>query len=247
MMRGSSSDASDLVVELLGVSVELEGKQVLKDVSLELGRGVHVILGANGSGKTTLLKTIAGLIKPASGKVLVFGREVSTLSRREASRLIGYCWQNPLYGFFEETVEREVRFILENLGVSGEWSFVSTLGVEELMDRSPFSLSGGEAKRVSIASVIVADQPVLLLDEPFEGLDYRGVKSLVGLVERFRLHGKTVLLATHNPLIADKLKPDTYTILHEGMVKAHGSWPVSDEILEQLDITPRRWWLAVTA
>ncbi|MEM0040371.1 MAG: ATP-binding cassette domain-containing protein, partial [Thermofilum sp.] len=122
------------------------------------------MLGCNGSGKTSMLKTIAGLIKPLEGKVLVGGIEPYNAKRREVAKLIGLTWQDPYYGFIEPTVRDEIYLIVKQTGVKPSEEIVRRLVPDYLMERDPFTLSGGEAKRVSIASVLIADQPVWLLD-----------------------------------------------------------------------------------
>lgn len=237
---------SNLSVVVEGVTVSFNSRYVLRDVSLGFPPGLHVILGRNGSGKTTLFRVIDALIKPLKGSVRVLGRDVFKLSRKEVARVIGYVWQNPTYGFFEESVEREVKFILKNLGIAGREDVIEILGIQGLLDRSPFALSGGEARLVSIASVIIADQPVLLLDEPFTSLDMDGVIRVYALIKKLRSEGKTVVIATHNILLAEVLKPDTVTLLDRGVVIYHGGLSgVSDELLEEVGVVSRRWFCSV--
>ncbi|MCC6056706.1 MAG: energy-coupling factor ABC transporter ATP-binding protein, partial [Desulfurococcaceae archaeon] len=180
-------------IELWNVVVRLGGRDVLKGVTASFEPGVHVVLGRNGAGKTTLLRAIAGLVK-FDGEVRVLGKSVRGLGRRELARLVAYCWQNPYYGFIEATVEDEVRAILRILGVEGDWRVAELLVPKELMGRDPATLSGGEAKRVSMASMLVADQPVWLLDEPFTYLDREGVEAVAKLIEYARKKGKTVIV-----------------------------------------------------
>ncbi|MFZ8783511.1 MAG: ABC transporter ATP-binding protein, partial [Desulfurococcaceae archaeon] len=168
-------------VELSGVWVYYGSRSALRGVSAKFTPGVHVVLGRNGAGKTTLLRAIARLVEFRGG-ITVLGRSVRELRRREIARLVGYCWQNPYYGFIEASVRDELRAVLESLRVPGDWRVVEILVPEELLERDPSTLSGGEAKRVSLASVLVADQPVWLLDEPFTFLDESGVEALVELV-----------------------------------------------------------------
>jgi energy-coupling factor transport system ATP-binding protein len=224
------------------VDAGFPGRIILRGLSLVFDEGIHVVLGANGSGKTTLLRTAAGLLKPLRGTVRLGGRDVSEYSRRELAKLIGYCWQNPYYGFFEETVEREIGFILENTRVPGRKDIIDDLGIRDLLHRSPFTLSGGEAKRVSLASVLIADQPVMLLDEPFEGLDYSSVTRLLELLWGERSRGKTIVVATHNVLLASKLKPEDYVVLRGERASTFGPSSLSDEVLADADIIPRGWW-----
>jgi energy-coupling factor transport system ATP-binding protein len=226
-------------VELWNVVVRLGGRDVLKGVTASFEPGVHVVLGRNGAGKTTLLRAIAGLVK-FYGEVRVLGKSVRGLGRRELARLVAYCWQNPYYGFIEATVEDEVRAILRILGVEGDWRVTELLVPRELMGRDPATLSGGEAKRVSMASMLVADQPVWLLDEPFTYLDREGVEAVAKLIEYARKKGKTVIVTLHEVFYASLVKPDTFIALDSGAVVASGRWgELSDKTLNSIGLVPR--------
>jgi energy-coupling factor transport system ATP-binding protein len=226
-------------VELWNVVVRLGGRDVLKGVTASFEPGVHVVLGRNGAGKTTLLRAIAGLVK-FDGEVRVLGRSIRELSRKELSKLVAYCWQNPYYGFIEATVEDEVRAILRILGVEGDWRVAELLVPKELMGRDPATLSGGEAKRVSMASMLVADQPVWLLDEPFTYLDREGVEAVVKLIEYARKKGKIVIVTLHEVFYASLVKPDTFIALDSGAVVASGRWSeLSDKTLNSIGLVSR--------
>jgi energy-coupling factor transport system ATP-binding protein len=226
-------------IELWNVVVRLGGRDVLKGVTASFEPGVHVVLGRNGAGKTTLLRAIAGLVK-FDGEVRVLGKSVRGLGRRELARLVAYCWQNPYYGFIEATVEDEVRAILRILGVEGDWRVAELLVPRELMGRDPATLSGGEAKRVSMASMLVADQPVWLLDEPFTYLDREGVEAVAKLIEYARKKGKTVIVTLHEVFYASLVKPDTFIALDSGAVVASGRWDeLSDKTLNSIGLVPR--------
>ncbi len=214
---------------------------------IKLGNGLHVLVGANGSGKTTLLKTIAGLYKPLSGKILVNGYEPYKLKRRDAARIIAYTWQNPYYGFIEARVIDELKFILDVTGVEGDWSIVEKLVPKTLYDRDPYTLSGGEAKRVSIASVLVADQPIWLLDEPFNDLDYGGVNRLLELIME-RRDRKLIIIATHLVGLMDRLEPDTYLLIRRDRRLETGEWgSLTDDRLVGSGVLPRSMFCVTTS
>lgn len=226
-------------VELSDVWVYYGSRSALRGVSAKFTPGVHVVLGRNGAGKTTLLRAISRLVEFRGG-ITVLGRSVRELRRREIARLVGYCWQNPYYGFIEASVRDELRAVLESLRVPGDWRVVEILVPEELLERDPSTLSGGEAKRVSLASVLVADQPVWLLDEPFTFLDESGVEALVELVEYGRSRGKTIIIALHEVLYASLLGPDMYIVLDNGAVTSSGSWSaLGDSVLREAGVVPR--------
>jgi len=228
-------------LELKEVTVVLNGKEILKDLSVSFGPGINVLLGENSSGKTTMLKTMAGLIKPSRGRILADGKDISSMGSKERAKLIGYCWQNPYHGFFEENVKREIDFILKNTGAKGREDVLDILGVKTLFEKSPFKLSGGEARRVSIASVAVADQPFLLMDEPFNDMDLDGYRQLMVLMKKFRGEGKTVVVSLNNALMFEALSPDFAVILKGGKIVRYGSAnELKEEELERYNIVTRR-------
>jgi len=218
-------------IEARNLTVKYNEKYVLRDVSIVFDSGIHIVLGRNGAGKTTLLRAIAGLIS-FIGDVKVDGRDIKNLNRRELSRLIDYCWQNPFYGFIEASVKDEIEAILKIHKISGDSYILNTLVPKHLMDRDPTSLSGGEARRVSLASILIADQPIWLLDEPFTNLDREGVEALIKIVEYGKEKGKTIVIALHEIFYAYLLKPDTYIVLNHGEVVKKGTWSdIDDETL----------------
>ena len=230
------------------LNVTLSGKKILKDISLNFfGPSLYFIIGANGSGKSTLLRALAGLI-PYEGEVIVNGKQLKKYSRKELSKTLGYVWQNPLYGFFEENVEREIAFILKNLDLSLEKmnAIIEFFEIRPLLKRSLFTLSGGEAKRVSISSVIVADQPIILFDEPESEMDLSGLDALIRYV-RENVHRKLIIIATHNPLFALKLKDlveEIYFIKNGEIVHSGTPEILNDKIfLERIGVIPLSWWL----
>ena len=227
----------ELSIEVSNVTVTLGGVEVLKNISLRLGKGLHVLLGRNGSGKTTLLRVIDGLIRPVKGSVKVNGMDVFKINRKELAKIVGYVWQNPLHGFFEENVKREIEFIIKNLRIKGRNDVIEILGLEDLLDRSPFVLSGGEARLVSIASVVIADQPIILIDEPFMSLDIDGVGRVMSLLKKFRKEGKLIVITTHNVLLTYMLSPDTLTLMDRGVIVFHG--PLSRVCLLYTSPSPR--------
>jgi energy-coupling factor transport system ATP-binding protein len=205
-------------VELKNVDVVLGNKSILHNISFHVDNGVVVVVGKNGSGKSTLLKTIAGIVKPNNGSVIVNGLDVNTLKAKERAKLVGYCWQNPYYGFFEETVEREIFFILKNTGAKGREDLLDDFDVRRLFDKNPFKLSGGEARRVSIASVLVADQPVVLMDEPFNDLDAEGYRQVLKVLKKYRSEGKLIFLSLSNAFMLKVVDPDKIFIVNDSKV-----------------------------
>jgi len=208
--------AEDILIVVEDISVIYAGNEVLKNISLTINRGLHLLIGKNGSGKSTLLKTIAGIVKPSRGRVTVFGKDIHKLSRREAVKLVGYVWQNPYAGFLEVSVRDELEFSERIAGFSLNWEIVDILIPKNLLSRNPFTLSGGEAKRVSIASILALDQPVWLLDEPFDYLDNEGVEAVLKVIEYGLGKGKIIVVASANTAYLHMFKVNTVFLLHNG-------------------------------
>ena len=183
----------------------------LVDVSLAVRRGERVaLLGANGSGKSTLLKVLDGLVFPDAGTYRAFGESVTedTLEDEQMSQgfrsRVGFVFQNSDAQVFSASVREEVAFGPLQLGLSREEAadrvrdVLAMLGIVDLSDRAPFQLSGGQKKKVAIASVLVMNPEVLLFDEPTAALDPRTQYWLVELIERLGDAGKTIVHATHD-------------------------------------------------
>jgi len=227
-----------IVVE--GLKILYGDFEVLKGLDLSLGPGLHLLLGRNGSGKTSLLKAIAGLLRPSKGRVLVMGRDVHRISRKEAVKLVGYAWQNPYAGFVEATVADELEFTSRVAGVELNREIVELLVPKHLLGRNPFTLSGGEARRVSIASVLAVDQPVWLLDEPFDYMDCEGVKAIARVINYGVERGKAIVLASASTSYVHMLKVSQVVVLSNGVVAFKGSpSELCDEVLERAGVPTR--------
>lgn len=186
------------------------GVRALRGASLAVSRGEVVALtGPNGCGKTTLLMVSAGLLKPEKGCVLFRGRPLSE-QLPGARRSIGLVFQEPDDQLFNATVYDEVAFAIRQL-VSDEreveervLSICEKLGIDHLLDRPPFALSVGEKKRVALASVLVYEPEVVLLDEPLANLSAEAADEILGIIRELRGRGKAVVVATHDvELIAE--------------------------------------------
>lgn len=189
----------------------------LKDVNLTINSGEKVaILGENGAGKSTLFQLFNGLIVPDKGKVIVDGLEINKKNLFKIRSKVGMIFQDSDDQLFNSTVHQEIAYGLMNMGIKGQkleasiqWA-LKAVGIEGYEKRSPFNLSGGEKKRVALASVLAMKPKVLVLDEPTAALDPRGVSQIVKLLNYInsKLH-ITLIFATHDvdivPLLADRI------------------------------------------
>ena len=182
----------------------------LEDISFEVDDGEFLgIIGHTGSGKSTLLQHLNGLLKPDEGKIIIGGVDITAddVSMVEIRKRIGLVFQYPEYQLFEETVAKDVAFGPKNLGLSQEEidsrvkEAVTMVGLDydQIKDRSPFELSGGQKRRVAIAGVIAMGPEVLILDEPTAGLDPKAHKDILSMIEEVhRLTGNITILVSHN-------------------------------------------------
>ncbi|MGO0122398.1 energy-coupling factor ABC transporter ATP-binding protein [Desulfothermobacter acidiphilus] len=235
------------------------GERALDQVSLTIEPGERLILvGPNGSGKSTFLKLLAGLIFPEEGEALAFGLPLTPERLKDPEqayafrRRVGLVLQNVEAQLFSSTVWDEVAFGPLHLGWERERivqqveSTLRFMQLEALADRFPHRLSGGEKKKVALASVLVIDPEVLLLDEPTANLDPKTQKWLLGFLSELAHQGKTVVMATHElyllPYLADRI-----AILGDD----HRLWAVgvpqevlnNRELLERAHLVPEESWL----
>lgn len=179
-----------------------EGPEAVKGLSLKLPEGELItMIGPNGSGKSTLLKLLAGIIKPDRGKILLQGRDTRRLKPPEMGRYLGYLSQNPDDYLTRESVEEELRFTLDNFNLPDNGTcarLMERLALEPLRRMNPRDLSSGERQRVALASVLVTEPPLLLLDEPTRGLDYSLKMELGSFLGEIVSAGGTVVLVTHD-------------------------------------------------
>lgn len=183
--------------------------KALENINIEIEQGELVaVIGHTGSGKSTLVQHFNGLLKPTGGRILVDGKDIweSKKSLRESRFTVGLCFQYPEYQLFEETCYRDIAFGPKNMKLSSDEidrrvrNAASFLGVtDEMLEKSPFDLSGGEKRRVAIAGVIAMEPKVLILDEPTAGLDPHGRDIILSLIKEYRDNtGSTVLIVSHS-------------------------------------------------
>ncbi len=198
--RDVRAKAQEPAVEVRGLVKSFCGRRALSGVDMRIRSGEFLaVVGPNGSGKTTLVKHFNGIARPDSGDVFVCGGNARDRPVEELARTVGYVSQNPNDYLFSENLAEELRFSLENIGVSGDVAAtLEYLGLSHLSDRYPRDLSGGERQLAAIASVLVSNPRVLVFDEPTRGVDSGWKKSMMGLLTRLWRDGKTIVIVTHD-------------------------------------------------
>jgi energy-coupling factor transport system ATP-binding protein len=205
------------------------GTEALRDVSLDVQDGEFLaVMGQNGAGKTTLVKLFNGLLKPTSGEVLVDNIDTKETSVAKLARSVGFVFQNPDSQLFCETVEEEISFALRNFGFDElkvkkrvTWA-LNLLGLTEYRTTSPFMLSGGERKRVALASVLAWDPKVVVMDEPTIGQDHRQKERLRQFIIQLNSQGKTVVIVTHDVEFVAECAP-RIILMSSGRIVADGT------------------------
>lgn len=208
--------------------------RALEDVSFQLEPGEFAaVIGHTGSGKSTLMQQLNGLLRPDSGKITVGEVCITDPSTKmtEVRRKVGLVFQYPEYQLFEETVAKDVAFGPKQVGITGEELDrvvadsirLTGLDYEEVKERSPFELSGGQKRRVAIAGVLAMKPEILILDEPTAGLDPSAHRDVLELIRRIhRQERMTILLVSHNMGDIAKLA-DRVLVMNRGRLVMNGT------------------------
>lgn len=217
----------------------------LKNVSFTAEKGeILSIVGHTGSGKSTLAMHLNGLILPQHGEVTVEGMAIKKKSSdlRKIRQTVGLVFQYPEQQIFAETVMEEISFGPSNWGLSSDvlearvYATMEMIGLDRsLVSANPFMLSGGEKRRVAIASVLASDPDYLVLDEPAAGLDFNGLSELVSLLRSMSERGICVIHITHDLELALEIS-DRILVLSEGALIASGSPSEISEIISNIDV-----------
>lgn len=183
----------------------------IDDINLSVDEGELIgIIGHTGSGKSTLIQHFNGLLQPHGGKVFVDGKDIWAKGNKKNIRqvrfAVGLCFQYPEYQIFEDTVYKEIAFGPKQMGLDDKEidrrirESIQYVGVSpDILEKSPFDLSGGQKRRVAIASIIAMEPRVLILDEPCAGLDPKGRDTILDLIKNYqRQKGNTVLFVSHS-------------------------------------------------
>jgi energy-coupling factor transport system ATP-binding protein len=213
------------IVEAEDICFGYHGLPVLRNIHFKLLRGESVALvGRNGAGKTTLVKHLNGLLKPHSGHMKILGQETLRRPVSELSHHVGFVWQNPNDQLFQPTVREEVLTGPKALGsYDPSWceELFSRFGLVPLLERSPFTLSEGQKKRVSFAAALAVKPELIVLDEPTAGQDELFRKELARFISELQREERTVVLVTHDLEFAAE-HTNRWLVLADGRMIADG-------------------------
>lgn len=242
------------MIELKNVSFkyELQEEKTIKNLDLYVKQGEFVgIIGKNGSGKTTLCNIIRGIIPDfvqgeITGSISIDNKNINDIERGEMAELVGFVFQNPFSQIsgIKKTVFEEIAYGLENLGVSREeirqrvTDVIKLLKIEDLQDKNPNELSGGQSQRVAIASIIVMNPKVLIFDEPTSQLDPLGTEEIFDILKLLKSQNKTIILVEHKiDLIAEYA--DRVVVMDDGEIIFNGETHevLSNDKIEQHNVS----------
>ena len=228
---------------------EIDHKPILNDVSLQVREGeILAVVGPNGSGKTTLVRHFNGLLRPIKGEVIFKGKKMGRAGPSGMAGRIGISFQNPNDQFFKTRVAEEIRVGLKmcRKEVEAEDRFEELnrlFHLQPLLDRSPYRLSEGQKKRVSVASILAMGPGLLVLDEPTVGQDGRFLETLAELLLSLQKKGVTIVVVTHDLEFALAVA-DRWVVVHKGRVVGEGhppeparnKFPIRMEVLRSMGL-----------
>lgn len=224
----ASPGAADPIIHARGLSVSRGRTPILRDIDLDIAAGtLTAIVGPNGAGKTTLAQALAGVVPPPRRTVTVAGLDPATASPRELIGRVGFVFQNPEHQFIAATVFDELAHGLRLRGVPDDEvrrrvdEMLTRFGLAHKADVHPFLLSGGEKRRLSVGTALIARPDVVVLDEPTFGQDHARAQELLALLHDLRRGGTTVILVSHDmQLVAEHATH--VVVVEEGKVRASG-------------------------
>ena len=214
----------------------LEDREILKNINLDIKKGEFwAVIGKNGSGKTTLCNVLRRFVPDfykgeLTGKIILENKELKDYSAKEIVQKVGFVFQNPFTQIsgVKETVFEEIAFGLENLALDAEYirkrveETLKLLRIEELRDKNPYELSGGQGQKVALASIIAMDPEIMVIDEPTSQLDPKGTEEIFEIIDILKKEGKTIILVEHKlELIAEYA--EKVMVLDEGEMILSGN------------------------
>lgn len=229
------------------------GDEVLHGIDLTIGAGEFVaLIGANGAGKTTVAKHLNGLLRPASGSVRICGEDIADQPTWKLAGRVGYVFQNPDHQIFCKSVAEEVGYALRMAGrpdaeVARKTAEVLEFtGLSGVADENPLTLTRGQRQLVAMASILVVEPEILVIDEPTTGQDWRGVRSIMRLIDRLNQQGTTIVMISHDmELVAEHasrvIRIEDGRIVADGPAEMQVSTQLGElwRTLFGLDISPR--------
>ncbi|QTX02805.1 ABC-type cobalt transport system ATP-binding protein [Candidatus Phytoplasma luffae] len=210
------------MIVIKNLNFSYRNKKILKNFNLNISMGEWVtIIGNNGSGKTTLARILMGLLQPNEGKIFIDGKEFNEDSLQEMRSYIGMVFQNPDYQFVGSNVLNDIVFGLENQLLSREEmqkkldKYTVMLNIQDLLDKNPQNLSGGQKQKVAIASVLAMEPKIIILDEPTAFLDPQGAQEIFDIIYNIKKNtDKILIIITHDLNLSSK--SDKILFLEEG-------------------------------
>ncbi|MCG2714211.1 MAG: energy-coupling factor ABC transporter ATP-binding protein [Candidatus Omnitrophica bacterium] len=238
---------NNLLFSLKNISFAYLGKfPALADVNIDIQAGQKItVIGANGSGKSTFLQILDGLLFADTGEIKFYGKQLSEKAfnngkfSQEFRRKVGFVFQNPDVQLFCPTVKDDIVFGPLQLGFAKNEiekrleKLITVLDLSALLNRSPYQLSIGEKRKVAIASTLIIDPEVLILDEPTAGLDPLTTRHIIDLLIHENLRGKTIITATHDLHIVEEISDLVYVFNNQKTITRFGK---TDVILNDIDL-----------
>lgn len=234
------------ILQFRNVTFAYTDRSILNKIDFSIQAGQFVsIVGPNGTGKSTLAQLIVGLLKPTSGNIYLNGYPVTKLRTSEIMQQIGFVFQNPEHQFICDTVEEELAYSLKILG----WEenarkkrvdeMLKTFHLVHQRQQNPFTLSQGQKRRLSVATMLISDQQLLILDEPTFGQDGVNTEALMKLLVNLQAEGKTIMMITHDMDLVYRYA-DNVILLREGSIRYAGdvvSFFMNEDKLHESSIT----------
>ena len=227
------------ILEVKALSYSIDKHEILSPLSFCLEGGTITLLcGKNGSGKSMLLKCLKGLIKQSSGRIILNGK---ALKQKERMRALALVFQDADIATVGQTVEKDIAFGLENLGKEKKEidstvdKLIREFKLEKIRKNHPYTLSGGEKRKLTIAGVIAMEPEVILLDEPFANLDYPSTLLVLETIKELKENGHTLLIISHEVEKMIALS-DHLLILKDGKIEYDGKPECGLSALKENDI-----------
>jgi cobalt/nickel transport system ATP-binding protein len=217
---------SDIIFDLKDINYSyLSRYPALCGISMQIKKGEKIsIIGANGTGKSTLLQILDGLILPDNGRILAFGKELSETTLNDDAfsldfrKRVGFVFQNPDIQLFCPSVREDILFGPLQLGFPNDEiekrlnAIISDLDIKGLLNRAPHQLSIGEKRKIALASVLIIEPEVIILDEPTAGLDPLTSRHIIDIILQRNHEGKTIITSTHDLHIVQEISDSVYVL-----------------------------------